>query len=245
MKKNELMISLGGTLSFEEFKNKIACMEGAETLIDKASDLYDRIPSLIRTIQNFDPTGITASIDQILSDNKAKREQENIMRALYALYEAIIYLGNRQEELDLSVRQNVTDLTYLYFEKSQESYDIRKIEYYRNIWLNGLTSHDESLEEKAYVFNIVSTLSIDEILVISFMAGKQEQVDFQERRPVTVNDVAQQLNFSVHRSQQLCIGLAGKGLLHDYGLGRTDYEGPLNFVITDYVLLISKYLCKP
>ncbi|MDI6789814.1 MAG: hypothetical protein QME44_03890, partial [Thermodesulfobacteriota bacterium] len=242
--RHELMISQRGTLTFEEFKEKIARSGESRSLMGRASDRYDKIPSLIRTIQNIDPTGIAGAIDQALSDNKARREQENIMRALYALYKAICYLGSRQTEIEYNY-QGVSDLTYLYFEKSQESYDDRKIEYYKNIWMNGLISSEETLEEKAYVFNVVSSLSVDEISVLSHMAKKQMHIEFQKRQPVTVDDVAQELNVSSHLSQQLCIGLAGKGLLHDHGLGRFDYKGPVNFVITDYVKLISKYLTKP
>lgn len=235
MENRELIIPKDGALTFDEFKKKITELKEYSSIIDKASDLYDKTPILIKAIQNFDPTGIAGAIDQVLSDNKAKREQENLTQALYELYKAIIWLGKKQLQLDSSIEQHVPDLTSLYFEKSKESYDTQKIGYYKNIWLNGVLSDKETLEEKAYVFNIVSSLSVDEILVLSLLAGKQARHDFQKREPLTIKDIADQNHLSTQRSQQLCIGLAGKGLLHDYGLGRWDYDEPFKFVITDYV----------
>lgn len=245
MEKRELIVSQLGALTFDEFKEKISGLIESGTVIDKASDRYEKLPIIIRAIQNLDPTGISGAIDQVLSNNKAKREQENLMHALYAFYEAILYLGNKQAVLDSSINQQLSELTYLYFQKSQETYDNRKIEYYKNIWINGVISNVETLEEKAYVFNIVSSLSIDEIILLASMVRRQGLHTFRDREPMTINDVAGQLGFTTHRSQQLCIGLSGKGLLHDYGLGRYDYAGPVKFVITDYVMLISKYLERP
>ena len=77
-------------LSYEEFKRKVLeCSEG-KTVTDKVADIYDDLPVLVRVIANLDPTGLASSLDQVLTENKAKREQENILRAIYALYTALI-----------------------------------------------------------------------------------------------------------------------------------------------------------
>lgn len=245
MENYKIMVPKSGYLTFEEFKEKISLPADSESLVDKVSNLYEKLPGYIRSIQNLDPTGIAGAIDQTLSDNKAKRERENLMCALYNFYKAIMYLGNRHAELDSTIKQHCADLTYLYFEKSRESYDVRKIDYFKNIWINGMLSNEETLDEKAYVFSIVSSLSIDELKVLFLLAEKQAQQDFRGREPLSVNDVGEQIGLSISRSQQLCIGLSGKGLLHDHGLGKYGYKEPIRFVITDYVKLISKYLREP
>lgn len=241
MEKHELMIPKG-RMTFDEFREIMAESEESASAIDKVSDLYDKVPAWVRTIQNFDPTGIAGAIDQILSDNKTKRQEECLLKALYSFYEAIIILNERQIKSDKFVKEHLAELTYLYFEKSKETYDSRKINYYKSIWINGIVGTKDTIEEKIYVFNIVASLSIDELTILRLMDEKQGNHNFMQREPVSIKEISSQLEFSIELSQQLCIALIGKGLLYDWGIGRMDYEGPVSFVVTDYVKLISKYL---
>ena len=108
--------------------------------------------------------------------------------------------------------------------------------------MNGILSLDESLEEKAYIFEIVAALSSVEIVVLSLFQKKQGSKPFDQREPITIKELSEEIALDSNLTQQICVGLSGKGLLHDYGLGRFDYKGPVNFIMTDYVNLIGRYL---
>ena len=239
---NNDLIAHEGTLSLDEFKEKLAELSQAKGTTDQAADLYDKVPTLFKILTNFDPTGISGSIDQALSENKAKREQGNINIALYGLYQAIIEVSKRQISIDNSIKEQLPDLTRLYLENTKATYDSSKIEYFKNIWLNSVISDEETLAEKAYVFEMVASLLAVEIQILSILQKKQGNVSFNEREPISIESLAEETNLDYDRTQQICISLSGKGFLHDYGLGRFDYEGPINFIITDYVNLIGKYL---
>ena len=71
--------------SFEEFKEKILQHGADSDLISWAAKEYGRIPSAIRALNNFDPSGISGAIDQLFSEKVSEREQENILRAIYIL----------------------------------------------------------------------------------------------------------------------------------------------------------------
>lgn len=73
------------TPSFEDFK-EIVLQEGANgNFINRVATLHGRIPRLIRILHNFDPTGTASAIDQLISEEKSEREQDNILRSIYAL----------------------------------------------------------------------------------------------------------------------------------------------------------------
>lgn len=71
--------------SFEEFKKTILQHNADSDLLNWAAKQYGRIPSAIRALNNFDPTGISGAIDQVFSEKVSEREQENILRAIYIL----------------------------------------------------------------------------------------------------------------------------------------------------------------
>ena len=229
---NDLIVH-EGTLSFDEFKKSLAELSQTKRPSDHLSDLYDNVPTLFKILTNFDPTGISGSIDQALSENKAKREQENINIALYGLYQAIIEIIKKQISIENSIKEQLPDLTRLYLENTKATYDSCKIEYFKNIWFNGVISNEETLAEKAYVFEMVASLLAVEIKILSIIQKRQGNVSFNEREPVSIETLAAEINLDYDRTQQICISLSGKGFLHDFGLGKWDYEGPVNFIITD------------
>ncbi len=89
---------------------------------------------------------------------------------------------------------------------------------------------------------MVASLLAVEIKTLSIIQKEQGNVSFNEREPISIETLAEKINLDYDRTQQICISLSGKGFLHDFGLGKWDYEGPVNFIITDYVNLIGKYL---
>lgn len=71
--------------SFEEFKEKILQHGSDSDLLSWAAKEYGRIPSAIRALNNFDPSGVSGLIDQLFSENSSELEKENILRAIYTL----------------------------------------------------------------------------------------------------------------------------------------------------------------
>ena len=116
-----------------------------QKMIDKVSDVYDGLPVLIRSLTNFDPTGVSGTIAQMLSENKAKREQKNIICALYLMWQTIMEYGDKLKYLEL--KEQLPALTESYFEFSKNTYQQSKIKFFRNIWLNGIIKEDK-LDQK-------------------------------------------------------------------------------------------------
>src|SRR5215216_4670011 len=71
--------------SFEEFKELILQHGADADLLNWAAKEYSRIPSAIRALNNFDPSGISGAIDQLFSEKVSEREQDNILHAIYIL----------------------------------------------------------------------------------------------------------------------------------------------------------------
>ena len=71
--------------SYQEFKDTVL-QHGAKTgFLNEAANLHGRIPRLLRVLHNLDPTGTLSAFDQLLSEQIAEREQDNILRAIYNL----------------------------------------------------------------------------------------------------------------------------------------------------------------
>ena len=214
-----------------------------QRIFDKASDKYDNLPSLIKLLPNFDPTGISGAIVQTLNENNSKRLQKNIISALYLMAQTIQQFENKL--LNLEIKNQIPALTEIYFEHSSRTHQKGKIEFFKNIWINGILREDKKIDEKIEVFESVSSLTEEQIVVLKFIYNFQHNNDFLQRKPVGITQLAEALGYDIIRMQQICISLQGKGLLHDYGVGKYNYPGPVNFVMTDYVSLLVSYIVEP
>jgi len=141
----DIAIPIEGILSFEDFVVRLNRLTESEGATDKAADLYDKIPTYMKALTNLDPTGVSGMIDQALSENRSRRENDNIAKALYALYSAMAFLGSKQLILEDAIKRQIPDLTRLYFEKAKDVYDSSKIQYFKNVWLNGLLSKGQGV----------------------------------------------------------------------------------------------------
>jgi hypothetical protein len=230
--------------TFDEFKSKFF-EENFNPLNDEYAD-WIGTSLLLHTIHNFDPSGVLSTIDQILTENKAKREQENILRALYYLYLCLDDYGNQIEELKRDyLSLQAPQLFYMYFDFSKKTFQQSKIEFFRNVWLNGLLKVDRRLGEKTAIFELVAILTEDEILTLKIMFNEQQLPGFQERKFVDIEKIAQTLNIEREYSQHICVSLQSRGLLYDYGIGFFDYPGPVHFVLTDFSRLLIEYITEP
>lgn len=104
------------TPSFEEFK-KFVLQYGAEKdFLGRIITLHGKIPRLIRVLFNFDKTGFTSAIDQLISEEKSEREQDNILRAIYTLG---IRIWNPESERVSSLSDDKFMFLYFVYVKSE------------------------------------------------------------------------------------------------------------------------------
>lgn len=246
MKQEGLEGSLPATL--EEFEKELferpESVSKLQQIFDKALDVYDELPLLVKLLPSFDKTGVFGAIAQMISEHSAKRKRENIICALFYMEKAIQQHEKKLKNLE-SKGQHISVLTERYFEYSRRTYQQNKIEWFRNVWLNGILRGEDSLDQKFEVFDLVSTLTEEQIIVLKYMYDNQNENDFLERKPVHISQLAKALGFDTRRSQQICISLQGRGLLHDYGIGKYNYHGPVSFVMTDYVSFLVLYIIDP
>ncbi len=93
---------------------------GADSdLINWVAKQYGRIPSAIRALNNFDPSGISGAIDQLFSEKVSEREQENILRAVYILANRIWKIESKNV-----VRLPEEKFKFLYFVYQNSKTDV-------------------------------------------------------------------------------------------------------------------------
>jgi hypothetical protein len=235
--------------SIEEFKSSFFENIDDKTVIDSTADKYDKIPSYLKILKNFDPTGIISLIDDVLSENRAKREQERIIEALYYMFQKIRIhevvlresIGCQQEQLYV--------LTEKYFENCKESYDKEKVRYFSQVWLTGIIDKENTIDEKIYVFKVISSLSIDQIHVLKYLYDKVDsyfnndlkQKGSANKRPYGIKGYAEENSMDYAYVQQICIDMQGKGLL--FPGAETMLSGQAHyFMPTDYIDTLIKYI---
>src|SRR5215210_5826415 len=83
--------------SFEEFKEVVLRQGANQGFLNKILTLHGKIPRLIRILHNFDRTGLTSALDQLINEEKSEQEKESILRAIYDL--AILVWNIKDTEL--------------------------------------------------------------------------------------------------------------------------------------------------
>lgn len=239
--------------SFEEFKKFILNGEnGNNTFVDELSDTYSKIPNIFRKLTSFDPTGIASYFDALLSDNKAQREQDRIIYAIYTMCDAITKHRKQLREHIEKDKIMYCNITELYLEKSKESIQEEKIGYYNRVWLNGILQSERQFTEKEYIFQLISNLTIDQILIIRTVYDNVkikiknigQATEDETGICVSVEEISLQLNLNVPYVQQMCTDLHGRGLLR-YPKGALINSEPSHFLFTSIVDLIDTYIQEP
>jgi|GEM_PF-3209488 len=226
--------------TFEEFKDKISQFTETKGTLENVSDIYSKVPIWIKLLTNFDPTGVSGAIDQILTDNRAKREQESILLAIYGLGRSIYEIQSQLNEESLLVDQIPTH-TYMYFEKCKSEKQSSKVEYFRKVWKHAIVDNSNTVEEKSYIFDIVETLTEEQMTIFKIIFDNQQSSESQ-KKATGITELSERLGISKMHAQQACINMQGKGLIYDAGIGKYGYNGPNNFCATDYVDTIIKYI---
>lgn len=234
-------------VSFEEFKRYIQeGNNGEQGFLDKVSNAYDKTPQLIRALGKFfDKSGVLGAVDEILTGHKAQQEQER-------LYSAVYNLGVKIVQNEATVRQAINDqkeefpaLTMLYFDKCKESRELEKIKVFRDIWFNSITTNSSTYEEKQYVFDLVSTLSADQIKVLKYIyqqsADNMRELGRDKTPPIGLTQYCTDMGLKYEYVQQICINLQGKGLLQP-GANTLISANPTYFLPTGYMDTLIEFL---
>ncbi len=252
MEENQIITTnQNNILSEERFTDIIKNRVENKTFISMASDVYDKVPQIFKIVKNIDPTGILSSIDDVLSDNKRNRETNNIIKALYYIY--IICLKNR-DSIQQSIEHNnllVQNITELYLQKSKETYQEDKIAYFKNIWFNGIIDNQFNFDEKVYVFELISSLTFDQINILKYIEEQfriqwesYSKDNSQGEPPIRLEQYAEKEHLNIDYLIHLCVDLQGKGLLRQAKLSHIEAE-PKGFVPTSYVMHIVTFLNEP
>lgn len=235
-------------LSFDEFKKQFLELKKG-SLIDEAVDIYETLPGYVKALSNLEPTGIASAIAQILEDHKVQQKEERLLRALYEFAKAIQQHAAEISALkqDLS-SEKVYFLTHLYFEYSQRTQHLSKIELFRNIWLNGVLSirHDFNQEFSAY--KVLESLSEDEIKVLIEVYNRQVKEDSDAAAVVVnINDLTAHFGYDeTAYIQQIGARLQSLGLFGDIATGSFLSKKPAtHFFITDYGKKFVNWILEP
>jgi lipopolysaccharide biosynthesis regulator YciM len=211
-----------------------------------SADLPHRSASFSQIAQNFDPTGVAGTIDQLLSEDKAQREQDRILLAIYGLTKAFVQYSHRIERLEESyLSTKFPAVTHLYFEHSERTLYPSKIRWFRNIWLNSLFAEDKSSSEASIIYDIIQSLTEDEIRALKFIYH-ESKTETKELKHIHINSVAEALNIGPAYAQQLCIRLRTQGLIGESSEGMSFGSGPpATFMLMDFTEVLIKYIVEP
>lgn len=222
--------------SFNDFESKFSKLEEANSFFDKASDFHAKIPILIKGLTNFDPTGVTSTISDLLNSNKADRERKAILIALYSLFCGLQKIDLKIENLD---KVKIQPLMEIYFDYCRNS-EINKIQFFRNTFISGIALATSSLSEDKNIFDILDKLSLLQISILKILYDKQKDEPYHS----LIGNTAFKMNITELRKhfpevqelilRHLCCDLIGKGLVDDWGIGRMDYNGRNDFIINDF-----------
>ena len=134
---------------------------------------------------------------------------------------------------------------YLYHCK--EIRDEKKVKYYARIWFESVTNYEQPLDEKEYIFSLISSLTTDQIKVLKFIYDKVSTMLKEDeesgKRPFGIEGFAKTNKLNYPYVQQICIDLQGKGLLIPGGESIIS-SNPHSFLTSDYVDTVIIYLKK-
>jgi hypothetical protein len=251
-------------LTLEEFKISFSKEEANKSILEKISDIYDK-SIYLKIFKNFDPTGgFISCVADGLSDIKAKRNEEKVWNALYGLFKGLYIIDQKIGTIDRQYYESqVIALIEMYFDHSMSSYQLEKIEIFKNAFIRGVLDYDRTLDEKENMFNIISSLTIGHIRVLKFIydrinsstVHKDEIVeelgltepDLQHPSTVHKDEIVEELGLTEPHLQLLCHDLIGRGLLignHDT-LRLDGYGGYISYFNSDYIEILIKYIKEP
>jgi hypothetical protein len=207
--------------------------------------LYEKTPASVLALTNLIP--VLPALTAYLSYHIAEREKNNLLIALCELQKNYTQISNLLSNLDDDyVEQQGPELMNMYFEHCKNTYNRERIKFFRNVWINGMIKGDRDLDEKAYVFDLVASLTLEQIIVIRHIYKNSSD----KSNNVRVEDIAKELKIEKTRAQHLCISLQGQGLLQVMGPMGAHIGGGYGslgdvFRMTEYVKDVVSYMMEP
>ena len=219
------------------------------TLLSDSSEAYDGLSPLVKVlIKNVIPgMGIGTDLLEAIKAQKEKRAGERLYEVLYQLCNGVIELDSKikNHQVDIEhIEQQLPALLEQYIDHSMEAYQLEKIEYFKNILVNGTVDYDRDLDEKAHIFSLATSLTSDQILVIKLV--------YDSKRSMKVEEISDALSIDKAYISQLCISLTGAGLLYKImGDSINVFDGfsqasvPTNeFMATEYTKQFVDYITE-
>jgi hypothetical protein len=244
--------------TFDEFREKLKLtypITSSELFQDKIGKSSNWVTRLI--FATLDPTGISPSLLAKCDEFILKNELDNIEMATYLLRKKACQYEKRLNLLEEKyLQEQVIPLTAKYLILSKDAYQRDKIEDFCNIWINGVLNEKASFGEKAYVFDLIASFRLEELLVLKIVNSKSLHIPslggslsgIQPSEGFThISEISRELKITETHAQQICLGLQGRGLLRIRAT-MGDLAGqttPREFAANEYVDTIRKYLLEP
>ena len=168
------------------------------------SNIIETIPKrLITALELYDPSGKISILFSHIRENKAEKERQRILYAVAWLIKRVRLFGmildpNNEHDIELSV---------MYLERCKETYQLGKIKIFSNILINGLINRERDINEKTYIFNLVSSLMLEELFVLGIVYSETYQISSIERAAgsivqqqdpsISIDQIAEKLNIKI------------------------------------------------
>ena len=230
------------SMSREEFKSRF------DERHSGSLELYDKVPSCIKALNNFDPTGISSYLLDILDGKQAELDKEKNLEVMYNFYLAINWLNDKIDGIDSQIDTRTIELTRAYFYYSRIAFHKELIIHFRYLWCNSINNIEDSSEEQVFMFNMLSSLTLDNIKILklvynSYKSDTREGLKVGQRGVSSVEAISSKLGFSNDYSKTLCLSLVGKGLLIDANVNPFGDRANL-FSINNYFDKFLKYVLQ-
>lgn len=238
-------------LSKEEFKRVIdqATPTGV-TIKELVIDNFDRLPSYVKSLKNFDPFGVAAYIADTIAEEKAKLDDERDFEIKYQFYIGMRIIDSKLKVIDETTKKKIPLLTDAYSHYSSQIIYKELIIAFRNIWCNSIFNGQDDLKEQLKMFDLLASLTTDQIKILkkmdyAFKSEFRETLKPDQKGVQWVNNIASDLGIEKEYTQMLCLGLVAKGLLKDASAANPSMGIAAAFRIGDYFNKFLKYVMSP
>lgn len=215
-----------------------------DTYLGDAADAYGESHPVLKIIKDFVPVlGIATDLLEAYKTQKERHAGERLHDVVYHLCNAYIELNLKVLDHRINIehiKQQFPALVEAYIDYSMEAYQLEKIEYFKNIFVNGVIDFDRKLDEKINIFNIIASLTIGEIEILKIFY--EHPASTHSTSAIGIDELSSKVTSDKAYLKQLCSNLVGKGLLAVDGLTST-WAGQVNgHYKSEYVDRLIKYI---
>lgn len=205
----------------EEFVKQLHYDDSSDrSLLEKIADAHDKLHPALKAFKNLNP--LVGAFCDVLAENKERRDEARLEEILYQYYIVIQVLTEcvNKNKIDVEyIKQQLPALSEVYLDHSMKTYQLEKIEYFRNILINGPADYKSEFDEKINIFDIIESLTIREIRILEYVHNRSFKLGTMMKIEELIAAFVDPSIDAVYLAQ-LCHNLVGKGLLSrvsDYG----------------------------